>query len=95
MRIAASKPFLPWPITITLVAADPEAAVGQRLRARRIKRDPLAARVEHDKIVAQTVHFQESRHRRLYRRLSTPPPVRSRRRYVPSVRAASCGMERR
>ena len=49
-----------------LIAADAEPPVGDGARGRGVQRKPLFARVEHDEIVAQPVHFQERGHGRAY-----------------------------
>jgi hypothetical protein len=42
-----------------LVAADAGVAIGERAGRRRVERECPATGVEHDKIVAETMHFQE------------------------------------
>src|ERR1700730_4789063 len=52
-----------------LVATDAGSPIGQRAGARRIDRNRRAAAIEHNKVVAETVHFEErdlAHWRRLY-----------------------------
>src|SRR5207302_1230337 len=53
------RPIARWVDQDHLVAADAGAAIGQSARRRGVNRDRMPTPVEHDKVVAETVHLAE------------------------------------